>query len=242
MSRDSPQSSVFRFQCSSKGDITRLIHLFNGNLVLKKTTSRFHQWVQCFNTLHGTSPPPSCLDTTQEWSVRLSESRSITKPVSKPPPFGTVLGSQGFLMVKGAFSRLQGYRLRPPDVDSMRVFRSPKRGEPALLMHLAVLLNGGSLVKTGSGQDTWTYKTSGKGQLALLGDYLQRFPLRTRKKWSYGLWTFLNTRVTSVDGLLSPGQIRTVRLLARSINRRRESDITGHSSPTLSRQFPSPSG
>lgn len=39
----------FRLVVSSKKNLIRLFHIFNGNLVLNKTNQRFKKWIDCFN-------------------------------------------------------------------------------------------------------------------------------------------------------------------------------------------------
>ena len=225
VSRDSPLSPVFRFQCSSKKDIMRLIHLFQGNLLLKKTTRRFHQWVECFHSLHGTTVP---LLSRHGLGLPCDSEAGVGLPLPGSAfdheicVHHSVLWTSGwlagFLDGEGCFSASPTVS---PSTSRCR-FRGSvsvtQKGEPELLMHLAVLLDGGSLVTHPSSDDTWTYKTSGLGPLAKLHDYLTRFPLRTRKRWSYGIWSLIKTRIEKVGGHLQPREVHRVRMLARLIN------------------------
>lgn len=45
------KQQYYRYGVYKLSDIKKLIELFNGNLLLKKTFQRFHNWVRCYNTL-----------------------------------------------------------------------------------------------------------------------------------------------------------------------------------------------
>lgn len=42
----------YRYSVSDIKNITRLIHLFNGNLILEKVQNRFSKWLTCYNNLY----------------------------------------------------------------------------------------------------------------------------------------------------------------------------------------------
>lgn len=42
----------YRYSVSNLINIIRLIHLFNGNLILKKVKNRFTEWLNCYNNLY----------------------------------------------------------------------------------------------------------------------------------------------------------------------------------------------
>jgi hypothetical protein len=46
-----------RYTVTHRSQIELLIHFFNGNLFLKKTTTRFSQWLEASNTLNGKALP-----------------------------------------------------------------------------------------------------------------------------------------------------------------------------------------
>jgi hypothetical protein len=44
--------TFYRYSVSDIKNINRLIHLFNGNLILKKVQNRFNKWLNCYNNLY----------------------------------------------------------------------------------------------------------------------------------------------------------------------------------------------
>jgi hypothetical protein len=54
-------ATYYRYQVSAKKDLTRLVHIFNGNLLATKVKKRFKSWLQAYNNRYhvtsGTSSP-----------------------------------------------------------------------------------------------------------------------------------------------------------------------------------------
>nr|SAI75983.1 putative site-specific DNA endonuclease [Botryococcus braunii Showa] len=51
------QGGCWRFFVSDQQGVDRLIHLFNGNLLLEKVSARFSRWLQARNSFRPTLPP-----------------------------------------------------------------------------------------------------------------------------------------------------------------------------------------
>lgn len=54
-------ATYYRYQVSAKKDLTRLVHIFNGNLLATKVKKRFKSWLEAYNNRYhvtsGTSSP-----------------------------------------------------------------------------------------------------------------------------------------------------------------------------------------
>ena len=82
------QRGYWRFFVSDRKGVDRLIHLFNGNLLLEKISARFSQWLQARNSFRPTLPP-------------IHRKRD---PTLTPPLLGSTGWLSGFIHGEGCFS------------------------------------------------------------------------------------------------------------------------------------------
>ena len=52
-------ATYYRYQVSAKNDLTRLVHIFNGNLLTTKVKKRFENWLQAYNNRYPATPGTS---------------------------------------------------------------------------------------------------------------------------------------------------------------------------------------
>ena len=157
-------STHSRFFVSRKQDIRRLISLFSGNLLLKKTRKRFSFWL---DFLGNQSERDQCQVSTQQ--------------------LGASAWLSGFIDGEGCFNSYTEKPLLRRDGEA----RSPalrfildQKGERETLEQIGQLLEGGVVSPRRAVEDMWRYTLYQKKGCTILARYLEKHPLRTKKKSS----------------------------------------------------------
>jgi hypothetical protein len=157
--------NAHRFAASSKADIDRLITLFNGNLLLDKTNTRFRQWVDVRNEL-----TPN-----KKNHIRVKNQLKLFNYLDT----GWL---SGFISAEGCFNvgivkpsnSSSGLRVR------CRVILSQK-DEKKVLESIRNSINSGFVSFRREDSSQFLYTLQHTDYINLLLDYLKRHPLRTKK-------------------------------------------------------------
>ena len=157
-----------RFIVADKDNIERLIHLFNGNLVLHKTNHRFELWIQ-------------------HWNLSSREARKVTLLSQNQLPSLENNGWLcGFTDADGCFNAVQtkdsryslGWRLR------LR-FILDQKSEKDLLEKVKNLFGSGVVSRREELDDMWRFTCTSIPSHQVVASYFGRYPLRTVKKVSF---------------------------------------------------------
>ena len=177
----STYNTYSRFIVADRDNIERLIHLFNGNLVLHKTNSRFELWLQ-------------------SWNLSSREQRRVI-PLSQNqlPSFDNNGWLSGFTDANGCFNAVQtkdsryslGWRLR------LR-FILDQKSEKDLLEKVKNLFGSGVISRRREVDDMWRFTCTSILSHQVVTNYFTRYPLRTVKKVSFlsfvSLLRYITTR------------------------------------------------
>ncbi len=177
----STYNTYSRFIVADRDNIERLIHLFNGNLVLHKTNSRFELWLQ-------------------SWNLSFREQRRVI-PLSQNqlPSFDNNGWLSGFTDANGCFNAVQtkdsryslGWRLR------LR-FILDQKSEKDLLEKVKNLFGSGVISRRREVDDMWRFTCTSILSHQVVTNYFTRYPLRTVKKVSFlsfvSLLRYITTR------------------------------------------------
>jgi len=177
----STYNTYSRFIVADRDNIERLIHLFNGNLVLHKTNSRFELWLQ-------------------SWNLSSREQRRVI-PLSQNqlPSFDNNGWLSGFTDADGCFNAVQtrdsryslGWRLR------LR-FILDQKSEKDLLEKVKNLFGSGVISRRREVDDMWRFTCTSILSHQVVTNYFTRYPLRTVKKVSFlsfvSLLRYITTR------------------------------------------------
>ena len=193
-----------RFTVTCREHVLILIHLFNGNLLLKKTTQRFLKWVEAYNTFTGESIPllsrwprepfhvsPSRLSNEKnQWDgSRYRMPLAMSTHLRQESVVWTTAWLTGFLEADGGFSAC----IRSAHKIEIR-FYLDQTNEIEILMHVRHLLDDkGSLVirKQSDSSVHYRFSVTVVEKLDLLTQYLGRYPLKSKKKIAWARWTKL---------------------------------------------------
>ena len=157
-----------RFIVADKDNIERLIHLFNGNLVVDKTNSQFVSWVNNWNS--------SCKE----------DQRVEVLDPSNPLTFQHNSWLSGLIDAEGSFNAVQtkdfryslGWRL------CLR-FLVDQKQEKWLLEELRSFLGSGVVTRRKEVDNVWRFVSTSITSHEVIINYLNKHPLRTRKKVSF---------------------------------------------------------
>lgn len=177
----STYNTYSRFIVADRDNIERLIHLFNGNLVLHKTNSRFELWLQ-------------------SWNLSFREQRRVI-PLSQNqlPSFDNNGWLSGFTDANGCFNAVQtkdsryslGWRLR------LR-FILDQKSEKDLLEKVKNLFGSAVISRRREVDDMWRFTCTSILSHQVVTNYFTRYPLRTVKKVSFlsfvSLLRYITTR------------------------------------------------
>ena len=196
---DRTYPGVFRYHVTALKDVFRLILLFNGNLVLKKTTKRFKPWVANYNRRRGTE-----LLVLSRWDA-VMEHEHHKHPTSTHGAYETAsLRAQsvvwnsswlaGFCDAEACFH----INISQPDLDSLSFeskirFILDQKGEVELLLHMLFLYGSGSFYRRDRSDalpEEGMYRVEGLKveTFKLIQDYVESHPLRGKKAQSYEKW------------------------------------------------------
>ena len=177
----STYNTYSRFIVADRDNIERLIHLFNGNLVLHKTNSRFELWLQ-------------------SWNLSSREQRRVTPlPQNQLPSLENNGWLSGFTDADGCFNAVQtkdsryslGWRLR------LR-FILDQKSEKDLLEKVKNLFGSGVVSRRQEVDDMWRFTCTSILSHQMVIDYFTRYPLKTVKKVSFlrfaSLLRYITTR------------------------------------------------
>ena len=201
---DTKYPETKRFTVTNRNHVKILIHIFNGNLLLKKTTGRFALWLQDWNRLTGDrislktrwedlqeltaiaqipgNPSGDRLDESERFTLR---SNSVVWNTS---------WLAGFVDAEGSFTA--GMESKTP----LLGFLVDQTAELEILTHLRFLLGDyGSIwirKKTPEILESgiqilkihYRFETKDLGLLDLLINYMTRNPLRTKKNIVFFQW------------------------------------------------------
>ena len=197
-----------RFIVADRDNIERLIHIFNGNLVLNKTGQRFCSWVEAWNLWCSQS---SC-----------QQGRRVDLlPASQLSSLGDNAWLCGFADADGCFAATQirdpryslGWRLR------LR-FILDQKSERELLERVKLFLNSGVVYQRKEVDHMWRFScTSIAGHQAAVA-YFTRHPLRTIKRVSFLRFASLLRYITNRPSLPWKGKVlMRVENLIKNINK-----------------------
>lgn len=160
----------FRYSVTDAESIDRLIHLFNGNLVLNKSRERFHLWLQARNEIR--------LSPTARIRAEKIEERKTVLDID----FLSCGWLSGFTDAEGCFN------FKTPlnkDSDSFNVvcrFVLVQKGEHKVLEKIKECIGFGSTQYYESTEVSRYFLTKLE-YLDILMKYFKKFPLRTKKKF-----------------------------------------------------------
>lgn len=200
----------FRYIVAKSEYIDKLIHIFNGNLILNKTKKRFENWLHARNTIHQrraekthsqfhliclkndtTSPVGRCFGKA-EYGVMHNVASVATPYIMDKNSFRDRLSTSawlsGFIDAEGCFSINRsmdkryslGYRIRCR-------FLIDQKDEKAILEEIRKEFQAGYvLLRKGANvpELMYRYECTSIKDLYVVKNYLTRFPLLSRKKVS----------------------------------------------------------
>jgi hypothetical protein len=165
---DHTYPEIKRFIVTDRRHIKILIHLFNGNLVLRKTQKRFASWVEHY--VHLTGDSISLLDNTS----------------SRPPFFLDTAWLSGFTDAEGCFN---GYYNTGKHKIVLR-FLLDQTDEHELFGELRNIFGVGCIwARKKTPESThWRYEVESLPVLERLVQYFSRYTLRTHKNIAFVRW------------------------------------------------------
>jgi hypothetical protein len=212
-----------RFIVADRDNIERLIHLFNGNLVLHKTNIRFRLWLQDWNL--------SCCQSLQQHDVgerqsqphrsrcdkigicpplgaHRDERRVTPLPQNKLPSFENNGWLSGLTDADGCFNAVQikdsrhslGWRLR------LR-FILDQKSEKDLLERVKTFLGSGVISRRQEVDDMWRLTCTSIPSHQVGINYFSRYPLRTIKRVSFLRFASLLRYITKRSVLPWEGKV-----------------------------------
>lgn len=204
ISNDHQHPEIKRFIVTNRSHIKILIHIFNGNLLLKKTTQRFYNWVDYFNLL--TDDNIQCLS---RWNgivlpnIDFSINREMIEieQINYLQSYSVVWNTSwltGFIEAEGGFAAEQR---KMKKCYSMR-FYLDQTNELEILIHVQHLINNkGNICIRHEKDDKIHYRftTSNWECLELLIKYLTRHSLQTKKNINFVRWKKLYNFVTIIN-------------------------------------------
>ena len=183
----------FRYIVADLEYIDKILHIFNGNILISKVNRRFEDWVYARNTIHSRKLSPK----SSKPPIQLLErfhTRLHTQDLIRPPFFQTGWLS-GFTDADGCFNISKrkdskhtcGFRVR------CRYILDQKEGYD-ILEKIKQEMDGGFYYRRlDSVEEMYRYECSSFRNLDTAREYFQRYPLRSRKRFSCGrLFKMLN--------------------------------------------------
>ena len=195
-----------RFIVANRDNIERLIHLFNGNLVLHKTNHRFELWLQDWNLSSS--------------RIGKEEKKVTPFPPNKLPSLGNNGWLSGFTDADGCFNAVQtkdsryslGWRLR------LR-FILDQKSEKDLLEKVKTFFGSGVVSRRQEVDEMWRFTCTSIPSNQTVVDYFGKYPLRTVKKVSFLRFASLLRYITSRPTLPWEGKVlRRIEKLIKKIS------------------------
>jgi hypothetical protein len=194
---DTKYPDIKRFTVTDRSHIKNLIHIFNGNLLLKKTTQRFSLWVNHYNLLTNENIPilsrwNTMLDS--DFSLDFSKFREKLSPdqiqqLRSESVVWNTAWLTGFLEAQGSFSAVQPFKHQKLTIE-MRILLD-QTNELQVLLHIRELLGDiGSIWirKKVDEKIQYRFQVSNWEALQLFVKYLEIHKLRSKKKIVYVRW------------------------------------------------------
>lgn len=194
-------NTYYRYHVSGATNHTRvLIEFFNGNLVLKKTQSRFQNYLAAYNAL-----------------VSDSQDKIMLKKFIKTKISLTDGWLSGFIDAEGCFS---GHMRKDESKGTIRMTLG-QTDEKVVFQNLNKLLVGSTLGKPNANRHM-VLTVESKCARTFLIDYLDKYPLKSSKKIAFVRFKKLHIRFT--DGqfkwrLLQPRAKARIKRLICNINK-----------------------
>lgn len=155
-----------RFIVADKNNIDRLISIFNGNLVLDKTNSRFLSWLQARNEY--------CNEKIQY----LNKNELLS--------FKDNAWLSGFIDAEGCFNSIKQKNVKCKIGFTVNLrFILDQKSEIFILRKIQFFLQSGNIKKRLKTENMYRIVVSHRKSHEILIKYLNRYPLRTIKKVSY---------------------------------------------------------
>lgn len=229
---DNNYQGIARYTVSDNTSLERLIHLFNGNLLLEKTNHRFQRWVECYNKQNKTS-----ISVVNRYSISLEKEKSFcynkemgeNQSTNSSLPYymqqhSVVWNSawfSGFFDAEGCFSvNLRNSHHNKLVIKCDLRFLIDQKMEISLFFHLGLLLGDGSLMKRA--KDIYRYETQSKKLFPLIHAYFHKFSLFTQKNLSYHRWCRIERIYAEIGRVYNENQYKRLETLVANINKDNE--------------------
>lgn len=218
---DIKNRDIKRFTVTRREHILILIHIFNGNLLLKKTTFRFQKWLNYYNTLTGdsirffsrweilTSKETKLCDFSDSQNSVFDENESpdflknrtrisidLSKQLRQDSVVWKTAWFTGFLEAEGGFSACHRTSSR---IDIR--FYVDQTNELEILTHIRHLFEEKGSIwirKSSPGKIHYRFSIDSVEKLELLLNYLKRYPLKSKKNIVYVRWLKLFNILTII--------------------------------------------
>lgn len=197
---DTTHPEIQQYVVTDRSQIEILIKIFNGNLLLKKTTARFSKWVNAFNSLTGKQ-----INVISRWNPDFilapdfNFTNSRKKLTSETTQFlrtqSVIWNSSwltGFIDAEAGFSAVERLKRKTDREKSIEMrFLLDQTNELEVLSHVRdVLGDTGSIWIRKNTQEKihHRYDVCNFDALQLLIQYLTRYSLRSKKNIVYVRW------------------------------------------------------
>lgn len=195
-----------RFVVQSILEIYMILLIFNGNIILPTRQKNFLTFLNSFNC----SMTKKCIDNLDFYSIIPPKGQS--KHIY---PSNMNNWIAGFTDAEGCFT-ISFFKKVP----CIRYILSHS-GETNLpiLNHFIDLFKSGT-IQPHSIQSNYSYVLSGIKNCFRIHDYFQKFPLKSKKRWSYKKWQYLNFCLKNAEHPQgNKSRIKHIMYLSKQINR-----------------------
>lgn len=197
---DTLYPDIKRYVVTDQSHIRILIDIFNGNLLLKKTNTRFSKWVHAYNRLTGSTIP-----VISRWNPKLelapdfdfSRSRDKmsfqqTVQLRRNSVIWQTSWFTGFLEAEAGFSAVQRFKQKTDREKTTELrFLLDQTNELEVLSHIRDVLGDIGTIwirKTTDDKIHYRYDVSNWDALQLIIGYANGHPLRSKKNIVYVRW------------------------------------------------------
>lgn len=210
-SKFSKYQSYPRFVVSDKAGVERLIHLFNGNLVLDKTNIRFQAWLYSWN------------------SSRRDKSEKIEYlSRNKLPRFDDNDWLSGFIDADGCFNVIRAVTRSGLGWNVSLRFIIDQKGERELLERVCTWLGSGGVHRRHQVVDMYRFSCTNIASCEMLIEHINKHPLRTIKNVDFCRFASLARYIRGRKTLPWEGKVlkRVENLIARIGQTESDDDVT----------------
>lgn len=197
---DEKHPEIKRYTVTDRSQIEILIHIFNGNLLLKKTTTRFSKWVKTFNQLTGKN-----IQVISRWKKKFELSpntdftnsrKKLSLPVIQEVRTHSVMWNSswftGFIEAEGGFSAIQRFKHKTDREKTIEMrFLLDQTNELEVLSHVRDLLGDTGSIwirKRSPGKLHYRLDVCKAEAFHLVIAYLTQHHLRSQKNVVYVRW------------------------------------------------------